>query len=67
MNEDQWERFKEVWQSYGVSFTHDDGTYKSAYEVLKEMSQVWKNLSDDKKGEITHNACAFMNLEEECN
>lgn len=55
MNNDQWERFKEVWESYGVSFIYDDGTYKSTYEVLKEMSQVWKNLSDDEKDEITHN------------
>ncbi len=53
MNEDQWKRFKEICESYGVSFTHDDGTYKSAYEVLKEMSQVWDNLSDDEKKEIT--------------
>lgn len=55
MNDNQWERFKEVWESYGVIFTHDDGTYKSTYEVLKEMSQVWKNLSDNEKDKTTHN------------
>ena len=47
----QWERFKKVWESYGVKFTHDDGTYKNTYEILKQMSQVWKNLSDDKQEE----------------
>lgn len=49
MNEDKWKHFKEVCESYGVNFTHDDGTYKSVYEVLKEISQVWDNLSDNKR------------------
>lgn len=49
MNDDQWEHFKAVWESYGVKFTHDDGTLKSAYEISKEMAQVFEALSDDKK------------------
>lgn len=53
MNDDQWKQFKEVWESYGVSFTYDDGTYKSTFGILEEMSRVWKNLSDDEKEKIT--------------
>ena len=67
MNDDQWKHFKEVWESYGVRFTHDDGTYKSTYEVLKEMSQVWENLSDDKQEERKmHIAQYFNNNGEVC-
>lgn len=55
MRDDWWEHFKEMWESYGVSFTQTDGTYKSTYEVLEEMSRVWNNLSNDEKDEITHN------------
>lgn len=49
MNDDQWKQFKEVWESYGVKFTNDDGTYKSTYEILKQMSRVYESLSDDEK------------------
>lgn len=55
MNDDQWKHFKEVWESYGVSFTYDDGTYKSAYDLFKEMSRVFEDLedlNDNKKGGI---------------
>ena len=66
MNDNQWKRFKEVWESYGVRFTHDDGTYKSTYEVLKEMSQVWENLGDDKQEEEMHEVIRHFSNEEIC-
>ena len=49
LNKKQLEHFKQVWESYGVKFQNDDGTYKSAYEVLSEMSLVFKNLKGDKQ------------------
>lgn len=58
MNDDQWKRYKEVWESYGVKFTYDDGTHKSTYEILKQMSQVYEGLSDDEKeNDKMHESC----------
>lgn len=59
MNDDEWKRFKEVLESYGVRFTHDDGTYKSTYEILKQMSQVWKDLSDSDNEQVESLIWAF--------
>ena len=47
MNEEQFEQFKKVRESHGVKFTNDDGTYKSIYEVLCEMSSVWQRLNEE--------------------
>lgn len=52
MNEEQFEQFKKVWESHGVKFTNDDGTYKSLYEVLCEMSSVWETLNEENQNEI---------------
>lgn len=52
MNEEQFEQFKKVWESYGVKFQNDDGTYKSLYEVLCEMSSVWQKLNEENQNEI---------------
>lgn len=49
MNEENWNRFKELWESYGVKFQNDDGTYKSSYEVMKEMALVFCNLEEEDK------------------
>lgn len=42
MNEENynenWNRSKELLESYGVKFQNDDGTYKSFYEVMKEIA-----------------------------
>ena len=52
MSEEQRKRFRQVWESYGVKFTNDDGTYKSLYEVLCEMSSVWQKLNEENQNEI---------------
>jgi hypothetical protein len=52
MNEEQFEQFKKTWESYGVKFTNDDGTYKSLYEVLCEISSVWQKLNEENRNEI---------------
>lgn len=52
MSEEQWKRFRQVWESHGVKFTNDDGTYKSLYEVLCEMSSVWQKLNEENQNEI---------------
>ena len=44
MNEENCNRFKELWESYGVKFQNDNGTYKSLYEVMKEMALVFAIL-----------------------
>ena len=49
MNEENWNRFKELWESYGVKFQNDDGTNKSCYEVMKEMALVFCNLEEEDK------------------
>lgn len=35
----------------GVSIMQDANTYKSTYQILKEISDVWDNLSDKKRAE----------------
>lgn len=35
----------------GVSIMQDANTYKSTYQILKEISVVWDNLSDKKRAE----------------
>lgn len=52
MSEEQFEQFKKVWESHGVNFQNDDGTYKSIYEVLCEMSSVWQRLNEENQNEI---------------
>lgn len=52
MSEEQWKRFRQVWESDGVNFQNDDGTYKSIYEVLCEMSSVWQKLNEENQNEI---------------
>lgn len=52
MSEEQWKRFRQVWESYGVNFQNDDGTYKSTYEVFCEMSSVWQRLNEENQNEI---------------
>ena len=47
MSEEQWERFRQVWESYGVKFQNDDGTYKCIKDVLNEMAMVWHNITND--------------------
>lgn len=46
MNEEQWKRFRQGWESYGVKFQNDDGTYKYTEDVLNEMAIVWRNLGE---------------------
>ena len=52
MSEEQWKRFRQVWESYGVKFQNDDGTYKSTYEIFCEMSSVWQRLNEENQNEI---------------
>jgi len=37
----------------GVDIQLDDGTYKSTYQMLKEISEVWDELSDKDQAAIT--------------
>ena len=52
MNEENWNRFKELWESYGVKFQNDDGTNKSCYEVMKEMALVFCYFVEEDKYKI---------------
>lgn len=52
MNEEQFEQFKKVWESYGVKFQNDDGTYRPLYDVFCEMSSVWQKLNEENQNEI---------------
>ena len=52
MSEEQWKRFRQGWESYGVKFQNDDGTYKYTEDVLNEMAVVWRNLGENDKDEL---------------
>lgn len=52
MSEEQWKRFRQGWESYGVKFQNDDGTYKYTEDVLNEMAIVWRNLGENDKDEL---------------
>lgn len=52
MSEEQWRQFRQVWESYGVKFQNDDGTYEYTEDVLNEMAIVWHNLEENKNAEI---------------
>ena len=52
MSEEEFEQFKKVWESYGVKFQNDDGTYRPLYDVFCEMSSVWQRLSEENQNEI---------------
>lgn len=52
MSDEQWERFRQVWESYGVKFQHDDGTYKYPEDVLNEMAMVWRSLEENNKEKL---------------
>ena len=52
MNEEQWEQFRHVWESYGVKFQNDDGSYKCLYDVLKQMASIWNKMEQTKRGDV---------------
>ena len=52
MNEEEFEQFKTVWESYGGKFQNDDGTYRPLYDVFCEMSSVWQRLNEENRNEI---------------
>lgn len=54
MSEEAWERFRHGWETYGVNFQNDDGTYKYTEDVLNEMAVVWRNLGENDKDELTY-------------
>ena len=37
----------------GVDIMKDDNTFKSTYQIMKELSEVWKDLSDTTQANIT--------------
>ena len=43
----------ELKQLAGVDIMKDDNTFKSTYQIMKELSQVWKDLSDTTQANIT--------------
>lgn len=43
----------ELKQLAGVDIMKDDNTFKSTYQIMKELSEVWKNLSDTTQANIT--------------
>lgn len=47
MTEEEFEQFKKVWESYGVKFQNDDGTYRPLYDVFCEMRAVWERLNEE--------------------
>lgn len=40
-------------QLAGVDIMKDDNTFKSTYQIMKELSEVWKDLSDTTQANIT--------------
>ena len=40
-------------QLAGVDIMKDDNTFKSTYQIVKELSEVWKDLSDTTQANIT--------------
>jgi TRAP-type C4-dicarboxylate transport system substrate-binding protein len=49
MTESDFNKCKETCEKYGVSFTNDDGTYKSFYEVVHDLAKIWKQLDEKNK------------------
>lgn len=43
----------ELKQLAGVDIMKDDNTFKSTYQIMKELSEVWKGLSDTTQANIT--------------
>lgn len=43
----------ELKQLAGVDIMKDNNTFKSTYQIMKELSEVWKNLSDTTQANIT--------------
>lgn len=43
----------ELKQLAGVDIMKDDNTFKSTYQIIKELSEVWKDLSDTTQANIT--------------
>ena len=43
----------ELKQLAGVDIMKDDNTFKSTYQIMKELSEVWKDLSDTTHANIT--------------
>lgn len=43
----------ELEQLAGVDIMKDDNTFKSTYQIMKELSEVWKDLSDTTQANIT--------------
>lgn len=43
----------EVLAVSGVDIMKDDNTYKSTYQILDELADVWGNLSDTQQGALT--------------
>lgn len=43
----------ELKQLAGVDIMKDDNTFKSTYQIMKELSEVWKDLSDTTQANIT--------------
>ena len=43
----------ELKQLAGVDIMKDNNTFKSTYQIMKELSEVWKDLSDTTQANIT--------------
>lgn len=43
----------ELKQLAGVDIMKDENTFKSTYQIMKELSEVWKDLSDTTQANIT--------------
>lgn len=41
----------DIYDLTGVSVMQDADTYKSTYDVLKDISEVWNKLTDKKRAE----------------
>lgn len=41
----------DLYELTGVSIMEDESTYKSTYQILKEISEVWDSLTDKKRAE----------------
>lgn len=39
-------------QSLGLTLRKDDQTFKSTYEIMKDLSEVWDDLTDMQRADI---------------
>lgn len=42
-----WDKVESSFRQLGISFTREDGSFKSGLEVWRELADVWRNVISD--------------------